>query len=73
MIGKTIERVEFDYDEALRVFFTDGTMLYAAGVWHNDSTAGITAALIEADQPKSWGESKKFYDITFAQRWDRDD
>lgn len=71
VVGKTIERVEYDYDEALRLHFTDGTMLYISGVWHNDSTAGTGVALIAAEQPKTYEESKGFYEFVYEQRWDQ--
>jgi hypothetical protein len=44
-------------------------MLYVQGVWHNDSTSGTDAALLERDDPKSWKESRKFHDLVHKRRW----
>jgi hypothetical protein len=40
LVGKTISTVDYHYDAALTLGFTDGTQLYVQGVWHNDRTAG---------------------------------
>lgn len=71
LAGKTVERAEYDYNDALRVFFTDGTMLYVSGVWHNDDTAGTDAALLEADDPKSYEESGDFYRVASERSLDQ--
>ena len=70
LVGKTVVHVEYDYNDALRLHFADGSMLYVAGVWHNDSRAGTTVSLVPADKPKSYEEDKRFYDYVFDSRWD---
>lgn len=69
VIGKTVERVEYDYYDALRLHFTDGSMLFVQGVWHNDDTAGTAVALLGPEDPKSYSEDKLFYQLLREREW----
>lgn len=61
--GKTVERMAMDEFDALRLYFTDGSMLYANGVWLNTGEASTEVALLSPDDPKSYDESHDFYDV----------
>lgn len=69
IVGKTIARVEYDYNGSLNIHFTDGSMLYVQGTWHNDSTAGTDVSLLAPDDPKSYHETHDFYQLASDRRW----